>query len=354
MRSTLAALFALSLLDCASEAGDRALRDLEVGHAEVDGMRIDVDEGLAAVRHLAPGELHLWAGAPLLDFTITTPAARIWTIAIDNVTSDAALVAHGLDVTPVADEGVRKRFAVDLPAGTTRLSLTTPDAGDRTSWRFGLLSDVQDAIDEVGDVFAVLGAQDIRFVLGAGDLSQRGTTEELSRFQQEMTALPVPYYSTLGNHDAPPATPWHDLFGRGNFRFRFRGVQFTMLDSASATLDPLVREWLDGWLAEAASDVHVVAMHIPLLDPIGVRNGAFGSRHEAGAILARLAAGRVDLTLYGHIHSFYAYDNAGIPAFISGGGGALAEQLDGIGRHVMVIEIGADTGVIATEIVRVD
>lgn len=348
------ALIALSLVDCASDSEDRALRDLEVGHAEVDGLRIDVDDGLAAVRRLAPGEVALWAGAPVFGFTIVAPEAQAFTIALDNVMADATLSVAGVELAPMVDEGVRKRFAVDLPAGTTRLSVTTADAGNRGAWRFGLLSDVQTAIDEVGDVFAVLGGQDIRFVLGAGDLSQEGTAEELVRFQHEMTALPVPYYSTLGNHDAPPATPWHDLFGRGSFRFRFRGVQFTMLDSASATLDPLVRQWLDGWLAEAAGDVHVVAMHIPLLDPIGVRNGAFGSRHEAGAVLSRLAAGGVDLTLYGHIHSFYEFDNAGIPAFISGGGGALAEQLDGIGRHVMVIEIGADAGVVTTEIVRVD
>lgn len=344
---------ALSLVDCASDAEDRALRDLEVGHAETAGFRVDVTEGLAAVRSFGAGELSLWASAPVFSFTISSPEPRRWTIAVDNAMADARLESEGA-ATVIADNGPRKRFEVDLPAGESRLAITTPDAADRTVFRFGLLSDVQTAIDEVGDVFAALGAQDIRFVLGAGDLSQNGTSEELARFQNEMLALPVPYYSTLGNHDAPPATPWHDWFGRGSFRFRFRGVQFTMVDSASATLDPMVRGWLDGWLAEGRSDVHVVAMHVPLLDPIGVRNGAFGSRHEAAAVLGRLAAEGVDLTLYGHIHSFYEFDNAGIPAFISGGGGALPEKFDGVGRHVMVIELGADAGVVSTALVRVD
>ena len=108
---------------------------------------------------------------------------------------------------------------------------------------------------------------------------------------------------------------------------------FTLLDDGSASLDPLVYDWLDDWLAGARHDVHVIAMHIPPLDPIGVRNGAFASRSEAAKLLGRLAEGHVDLTLYGDIHSYYEFDNAGIPAFISGGGGAIPERFDGIGRH---------------------
>jgi Icc-related predicted phosphoesterase len=98
----------------------------------------------------------------------------------------------------------------------------------------------------------------------------------------------------------------------------------------------------------------LVGMHIPPLDPVGVRNGAFASRSEASALLARFAEARVDLTLYGHIHSYYSFDNAGIPAFISGGGGALPERFDDIGRHFLLIDVDATRGVTGTRIVRVD
>jgi hypothetical protein len=95
-------------------------------------------------------------------------------------------------------------------------------------------------------------------------------------------------------------------------------------------------------------------MHIPPLDPIGVRNGAFASRGEAAALLARFAERGVDLTLYGHIHSYYAFDNAGIPAFISGGGGAIPERFDDMGRHFMRFEIDPDRGLVGRRVVRVD
>src|SRR6185503_14516782 len=110
---------------------------------------------------------------------------------------------------------------------------------------------------------------------------------------------------------------------------------------------------LSGWLSEGRERVHVVAMHIPPLDPVGERNAAFGSRAEAGALLSRLSEGKVDLTLYGHIHAYYAFENAGIPAFISGGGGAHPERLSGIGRHYLTVDIGAG-GVVGTGVVRVD
>jgi predicted phosphodiesterase len=71
-------------------------------------------------------------------------------------------------------------------------------------------------------------------------------------------------------------------------------------------------------------------------------------------LVARLASGKVDLTLYGHIHSFYAFANAGIPAYISGGGGAIPERLDGIGRHFLTIDVDPVSQLFQVAVVRVD
>ena len=66
------------------------------------------------------------------------------------------------------------------------------------------------------------------------------------------------------------------------------------------------------------------------------------------------ASGHVDTTFYGHIHSYYAYSNAGIPAYISGGGGAFPEQLDGIGRHYLTVDVDPDLQTVQVAVVRVD
>lgn len=352
----------LALASCLRPTEERAERDLEVGKAEVGGARFTVVDGLAAVREAGDSKLVLWSSAPAytLRAELSASAAAEWELVARNCLPDTALV---MDVPSAVVEPLpmalptEKRWRVTLPQGSTSmLRVAPPDAELLGAFRFALLSDVQEAIDDITDIHARINREpEVRFLLGAGDLTRQGSVEELERYQRELRSLSVPYYTTLGNHElgtTPP--PWHEFFGRGSFRFVYRGVQFSMLDSGSASLDPKVYDWLDAWLAEGANRVHVVAMHIPPIDPVGVRNGSFASRNEAAKLLVRLANGGVDLTLYGHIHSYYEFENAGIPAHISGGGGAIPERLDGIGRHFLVVDVDAGRGVLGTRVVRVD
>jgi predicted phosphodiesterase len=358
------AFFGLALAlfaSCLRPSEDRAERDGEVGLAERAGVRLSVAQGLAVVRELGDDELVLWGSAPGFELELDLPEALTLSIEVQNCLPEAELRVLGETSAVVESLGApsvatRKLWQLSAPAGKLRLALGAPDAGAREAFRFALLSDVQEAIVDVADVFDAVNEQKgVRFLLGAGDLTQQGTREQLERYQRELLRLKVPYFTTLGNHELGTSPDlFHDYFGRGNFQFRFHGVAFTLLDSASACLDPVVYDWLDGWLEAARSDVHVVAMHIPPIDPIGVRNGSWASRSEAAKLLARLAAGHVDLTLYGHVHSYYSFDNAGIPAFISGGGGAIPERFDRIGRHIMVFEVDPDAGVTANQVVKVD
>ncbi|MEL6180869.1 MAG: metallophosphoesterase, partial [Myxococcota bacterium] len=178
---------------------------------------------------------------------------------------------------------------------------------------------------------------------------------QLERFQREMETLPFPCYATLGNHElGVDEHLFQRLYGRVNASFGYRGVRFTLLDSASATIAPQVHGWLDGWLDEGRDGLHLVMMHIPPLDPVGFRNGAFASRSEANALLAKLARGGVDMTVYGHVHSYYTFTNAGIEAFISGGGGAIPQRQDGVGRHFLLVEAYPDQERFTTSMIRVE
>jgi hypothetical protein len=62
----------------------------------------------------------------------------------------------------------------------------------------------------------------------------------------------------------------------------------------------------------------------------------------------------VDVTLYGHIHSYYHFENAGIPAYISGGGGSHPERFDQIGRHFLLVHADPVSETLRVEVVRVD
>jgi 3',5'-cyclic-AMP phosphodiesterase len=334
----------LLILSCVRVASPRAERDLTVGH----GAEVDVENGYAAIRSITPGAIHLRANAPTLSITTRVAAS----LRIDNVFSDVEVVDDAgtrLNVQHTRPTSI----TVSVPVGhvTVRAPIT-PDG----PYRFAMYADVQDAIDTVQDIYTRMNADSsIRFALLAGDLTQQGTREELERFEREMETLTFPVFATLGNHELGQGnTTYHDYFGRGSSSFVFRGVRFTLLDSASATIDPEVYDWLDEWLALGRNQLHVVSMHIAPIDPVGARSGCFASRNEANKLLAKLAAGRVDLTLYGHVHSYYAFENAGIPAHIAGGGGAIPERMDGIGRHYLVVDVDPTTQTQVTGLVRVD
>jgi Icc protein len=344
---------------CLDAADDRAHREDEIGHAQGDGLEVRVDDGLASVQHLGRDGVTLWASAPVLVVHLTLPPGLPgpFLVAVDNAMPDAAL--DGVAATAATGAApTERRWTIAPPAtgGALVLTVAPPDAVEVGRFRFAAMGDVQEAIDRVQDIYARLNADpQIRFVVFDGDLTTNGEVEQLQRFKREAKSLRMPIFATLGNHElGSGGPPFHQLFGRGSFRYLFRGVQVTMLDTASATLAPLTYTRLAGWLDEGQARLHVVGMHIPPIDPVGTRNGAFASRAEAARLLAMFARGNVDLTLYGHIHSYYSFWNAGIPAFISGGGGALPERFDGIGRHFLAIDADPIAGVFDVHVVRVD
>lgn len=348
------------MLGCLRPAEERALRDELVGTRDAEGARVAVRDGLAVVRSLEGAGGTLWQSAPVIDVEVSTSASGAFDLTVRNTPPGAtAHVIDGLDVALSRESlgHTSVRFRLGFPeAGTVTLRIANAERYEARPFRIALMSDVQEAIDGVVDLYRKVNeTPDVEFLLGAGDLTERGTRAELERFEHELRHLEVPYYTTLGNHElgtTPP--PYQDLFSRANFSFEYRGTRFTLLDSASATLDPVVYGWLEGWLEAGRDRFHVIAMHVPPIDPVGVRNGSFASRNEANRLLARLLDGGVDLTLYGHLHSYFRFQNGGIEARVSGGGGAIPERFDDIGRHFLVIDIDPAAQSFESRVVQID
>lgn len=349
------------LTGCTRLAEERAMSDLEVGRGDAGGVSVEVDEGRAHIRAIAAGEMTLWAQAPVLAITleVVPGATRDWTITIDNVLPDAQLTADAGVVTPLG--GARptlRSWQLTLPeSGTVSIVVAPPDADDPAPWRFAAMADIQNALPEVHQVFdAIEQVPDVRFVIFMGDLTERGKVREYDEAIAQIATLDIPFYATLGNHELyNDAERWRERFGRYTQHFSFRGVTFSLVDTASSTIDPIVFGWLDAWLDEARDRIHIYGSHYPAVDPIGYREGAMSSRREAEKLLARLAGGNVDLTLYGHIHTYEGFENAGIPAYITGGGGAEPMRLDGIGRHFLVVDVDPTASVVTgVETIRVD
>lgn len=352
-------LVAVLATGCLRTGEERANADLEIGEGESGGVTFRVHDGLATVRSDMTAGLTLWSQSPVLrmDIEATADAPSDWGLEIQNcmpgsvISTDAALTA-----TPVP--GPRPtvcRWNIELSPGQSAvLDIAPPDAALADRWRLAVMGDIQQAIDTVDDLFVSMNADPaIRMVVCTGDLVDVAERGDYDPMLEQLEVLDVPFYSTVGNHELyGDEKLWREYFGRHTVNFWFKGVAFSLVDSANAAIDPTVYGWLDDWLDDARDDVHLFFTHFPPLDPLGVRNGSFRSRKEANKLLARLAAGNVDVTFYGHIHSLYVYENAGIPAYISGGGGAWPERWDGIDRHYLVVDLDPD--VRSVGVVRVD
>lgn len=361
-RTGLLAVLLASLPACLDVADERAARDARIGRADHEALAITVEGGLAHVRALEAGDLTLWGQAPAIRARLEVRQGGAWRVTLRNAMADARLCVTPSDGLPVCPDPVEtplpteKTWALDLTAGATySLDIGPPDAAARTAFQFVVYADVQDRIDGVQDIYRSMAKHPgVRFGLISGDLTEQGTPSQLDRFQREMRTLPFPCFATLGNHELGTRDDlFQAWFGRANFTFDFHGVRFTLLDSASATLAPRVHRWLDGWLDTPDGTLHLVMMHIPPLDPSGLRNGGFASRAEAMKLLSTLARGGVDLTIYGHVHTYSTFSNAGIEAHITGGGGAIPQRFDGIGRHYLLIDADPVAERFRTSVVRV-
>ena len=341
------------LAGCTRPSEQRAKDELAVGAAALRDARVTVAGGLAAVRDLADHRVELWSESPVLDVTLVLDdtAGGTWRLVARNAMPDAVLVVDGgapIVRVSTGDRPTVATFDVDLVGGSHLLHLAPPDAERVEPYRVAAMADIQTALPIVDDVFRAIDAvPDARFVAGMGDLTERAEPAEYDQFEAQLVNLDIPYYTTLGNHEL-----WSDpndymtRFGRPSFQFEFKGAAFTFVDSGDCGLDPLVEGWLDGWLLHAKDELSIFLTHVPPIDPIGIRDGSFRSAEDGHRLLGRLADNNVDLTLYGHIHTYEAFENAGIRAYISGGGGADPMRWDGIDRHFLMVALDPENGVV--------
>jgi 3',5'-cyclic AMP phosphodiesterase CpdA len=351
----------LAVAACTRPGEQRAEAELDIGHAALADASIEVAGGLAAIRAFSDHNIELWSQTPDLHITLTlgNTAAGDWTIVARNTLHDATLVVDGAGgfVRDPDQQPTVAIFHIALAAGTHEVRIAPPDADLVEPFKVAAMADIQTALPRVNDVFELISAvPDARFVIAMGDITERSLIEEYDLFDRQLTTLTIPFYTTLGNHELwADFSRFHDRYGRGSFHFEFKGASFTFADSGDAGLDPLVEQWLDEWLAGSRDRTHIFLTHIPPIDPVGTRYGGFRSEQDGRRLLTRLVEGNIDLTLYGHIHTFIKFENAGIPAFISGGGGAEPMKWDGIDRHFLVVNIDPIANTIRdVELHRVD
>ncbi|MBU1219501.1 metallophosphoesterase [Myxococcota bacterium] len=360
MKHYLLLFIVLFFFACKNDAGDRVENDKKIGFYQNDNWSVRIASGLGNITYADNDKIHIWSQSPVLDIEFTADSTPFTvTFHLHNMMSTTMLYEDdlGTSITKVSSDNKTQVFDVTLLNASARITAASPDQNSAGEFSFALVSDIQDAVYKVDDIWDSINSYpEISFVVSTGDLTHRGTTEQMDVFFSKLELLEKPFYSTAGNHDVgwDREEVWARRFGRVNFSFVYRHCYFTFIDSASAGIHPDVYSWLDTWLENGKNSVHTVITHYPPVDPDGTRNASFSSRMEAWKFLKMLAKANVDLTLYGHIHSYYAFQNAGIDAYISGGGGGIDEHYDGMGRHWLRITIDANEGIKSVDLIRVD
>jgi predicted phosphodiesterase len=342
------ALLLLMLGSCSELASERHERDALLGAVETAGYRFSAPGGLLHVRESGPERLVLRASCAEFSFVLErkTRDLELITVELQNVLP--SLVLQG----PVERVFLQTAWVVRFPPGVDRVEVTAPEqpAADFTFLAFG---DIQTGIRSFDDVVAKLNEpRDADFILFLGDATNDSQPEEFDAVEEAWSRIALPLFATPGNHDVYDNTLYQRRFGRTSYTCTHKGARFTSVDSSSATLAEALWPQLEGWLELGREQPHVLFSHIPATEVLGVRSGQWNARREARLFTAAATGASVDLMLFGHIHSFDAYALGGIPTYISGGGGALPERLDGIDRHFLKVRMRG--GVPDVEVVRVD
>lgn len=345
-------LLLLCVCACTAPAEDRAETDVGIGHAETAAYTFDAPDGLLHVKSASDEKLVLRASCDELAFFLTRKTRGLETLVVEVENVSPAFALNGPVSKAEAAGPLRAVFLVTFPDGVDRVELTAAPAA-ASNFSFLAFGDIQDGIDSFSDVVAKLNEHpDADFILFLGDFTQRSTQDEFDAIDAQLANVKLPVFATPGNHDVMDNRAYQRRYGRTSYTCTHKGARFTAIDSSSSTLATSLLPRYEGWLEQGREQLHVVFSHIPVTEILGVRAGQWSSRDEARRFTAGSVEAGVDLMLFGHIHSFDAYEVGGIPAYISGGGGAIPERFDGIDRHFLKVRV--IEGKAEIEIVRVD
>lgn len=189
-------------------------------------------------------------------------------------------------------------------SGLTQKNLArikTHDHSVFSPFRFAVISDTHSFRDELATVVRRINRDPtIEFVVIPGDLTDSGLRKEFIWALDVISDLRIPYFVTIGNHDALTngKSIFKSMFGEFNFRFNYKNVWFVFFNDNSWEFHDTVPDldWVENTLGEGGA-----AQHRILISHVGLKVNRLGV-DLVTKITALLDQQRVNLYINGHDH----------------------------------------------------
>jgi 3',5'-cyclic-AMP phosphodiesterase len=302
--------------------------------------------------------------SPLPKIIVKGDAATTVSLLIENVNPDfyaASMTASSLTMTKKTVNSLQVSIAVG-DKETISMEPVQPSSNDSTGkYKYIILGDNRDGYDTFGQIIQQVNGVNPVFVIDNGDLVFSGKTNQYRLFDQMVSKISVPLFTTLGNHDirGNGRSTYTMLYGPAYYSFDFSDSHFVFLDSSPGwsekrAISDEQYTWLENDLKKAQGKRIFVITHIPPKDPRSgvtinqipnylneVRSGqnwveqklndynmsknmdhGFQDPQEAAKFETLMSTYHVDTVYLSHIHSYFEYTKGGVRYLISGGAGA--------------------------------
>lgn len=206
-------------------------------------------------------------------------------------------------------------------------------------------------------------------ILNTGDMiATPGDRSDWAEFWTMSKPITVPYFLTVGNHDAHPKVPLSEKTYKeqvdlpGNemyYSFVAGNSLFVVLDSFIDDQEKKIAgdqlKWLEAVLAGSKQKHKFIFLHHPFYTEPGKGHHAGDSLDkypkERDRLQALLVKSKVDAVFAGHEHFYQRKSVDGILHVITGGGGAPMYLKDEDGGFYHYIRVSVDNDKVNTEVV---
>jgi 3',5'-cyclic AMP phosphodiesterase CpdA len=237
---------------------------------------------------------------------------------------------------------------------------------------FVVLGDNRSGDDTYRKIVSLAMERKPDFIINTGDMiTKPGNKNEWANFWALSKPVTVPYFLTVGNHDANPKVPFSEKTFKaqvdlpGNelyYSFVAGNSLFIVLDSYMDDQEKRITgeqfKWLETVLANSAQKHKFVFLHHPLYTDLGKGHHAHDSLDRYPESRDRLeslfASRKVDAVFAGHEHYYQRRMVDGIVHVITGGGGAPMYDREEDGGFFHVVRVTVDGETVSGEVIDIN